>query len=104
MTILAGYRPDLFNRVQAASETLECLHLLGQVQAQGERKRPTQPSPDRTRRPHAFVFSGSSSSMRLFGQIGSLSRVSFSQGIGSIPFRQAVFSSDWQAQSSAAVT
>jgi len=37
---------------------------------------------------------GNSSSMRLFGQAGSFSRMSVSQAMGSMPFRRAVSSSD----------
>jgi hypothetical protein len=43
---------------------------------------------------HSGFLSGSNSSMRLFGQAGSFSRVSVSQAIGSMPFMRAVSSSD----------
>ena len=43
---------------------------------------------------HTGFLSGSNSSMRLFGQEGSFSRVSVSQAIGSMAFRRAVSSSD----------
>jgi hypothetical protein len=44
-----------------------------------------------------YDLSGSSSSMRLFGQAGSFSRVSLSQAKGSMPFNCAVASKDWIA-------
>jgi hypothetical protein len=43
---------------------------------------------------HTGFFSGSNSSMRLFGQEGSFFRVSVSQAMGSMPFTRAVSSSD----------
>ena len=43
---------------------------------------------------HTGFLSGSNSSMRLFGQEGSFSRVSVSQAIGSMAFARAVSSSD----------
>ena len=56
------------------------------------RKRPAHPplgAPDQ-----AGFLSGNNSSMRLFGQEGSFSRVSISQAMGSIPFARAVSRSD----------
>jgi hypothetical protein len=43
------------------------------------------------------LLSGSNSSRRLLGQVGSFSSVSVSQAIGSIPFGRAVSSSDCSA-------